>query len=694
MTNIPNTLNNTFKIIAHKKLDDEKKELIIWSKTVWVNKDVELSAQVDSEYEINEVKWYKGYDQEYVAEGNSYTVTVDQGTSLQQVYKATATVKETTTGEIEEFSATIVISIDKINPSFFNDDASNINDKWQTAKNYNIKAYDNQSNIYGYTKIDNRNLGCPLEKSKYSKKEYMKISANGTYNICAIDNAGNTTLRDELKVDHIDNVKMDCEFEIIGNKVDGNQWYIPNSTYPQLTLKLKSLAMGPSGVQLGISTENKGKYTSDYINTLANAFVTTKIDSNKKGVTYYGFVRSQSGNNKSCSITLYYEHSITAPKFTSATSTYDTITAMFDTGSAISGISEAKCYLTDANGNVTGNGTLSGNNCNFTVPATSGNTKYYFKKCITSKAGNTSCSTVANKDNVGYCTAGNYTTKAEKIANTEGSCSKKCGTGTRTYKYKNIYTSNYNSQSCGTSGELVGSENCNTQGCCSKTNYTYSDWGTCSQACDGGTQTRTVTYTSAYDGSICSTGAPAVAASTLSQACNTQSCLTDLRLCTQNLNLSKGTGGVLIYTNKVDKAYTKIEYQIKFTKIEYANGHCDIQVAAKNCGACNTDGTVGGSGTDKDGFAPAACPVATWNNVFQSNKKTSLFDWSSAHSNGHTFTGTITLDNSAKILNTDTNKNETPNLKDYHIRVQCFAPSSASGKLNIDKANSYIKVGN
>ena len=105
---------------------------------------------------------------------------------------------------------------------------------------------------------------------------------------------------------------------------------------------------------------------------------------------------------------------------------------------------------------------------------------------------------------------------ASKVVSHYGSwssCSKSCGTGTqsRTVYYKSSYDGNV---SCGTSTQT---QNCNTHTCCSSTTPSYGSWSACSQPCGTGTQTRTVTNKSTYDGSVCST-------STQSQNCNTAGC--------------------------------------------------------------------------------------------------------------------------------------------------------------------------
>lgn len=101
-------------------------------------------------------------------------------------------------------------------------------------------------------------------------------------------------------------------------------------------------------------------------------------------------------------------------------------------------------------------------------------------------------------------------------------CSASCGGGTQT-RTKTV-TSNINNSVCESKTET---QSCNTMDCCSDTTTAYGDWGSCSASCGGGTQTRTGTKTSIYDGRLCET-------ITESQSCNTQKCCTNVTKWTCN----------------------------------------------------------------------------------------------------------------------------------------------------------------
>ena len=96
-------------------------------------------------------------------------------------------------------------------------------------------------------------------------------------------------------------------------------------------------------------------------------------------------------------------------------------------------------------------------------------------------------------------------------------CTKTCGGGTQVRKKEVIKPAKNGGKECGV---LAETQQCNTQACpvnCEVS--TWSDWGSCSKTCGGGTQTRmrTITVQSANGGNAC----PQL---TDTQNCNTQSC--------------------------------------------------------------------------------------------------------------------------------------------------------------------------
>jgi len=104
------------------------------------------------------------------------------------------------------------------------------------------------------------------------------------------------------------------------------------------------------------------------------------------------------------------------------------------------------------------------------------------------------------------------------------SCSASCGTSGTQYRTRTA-TSKYNGQSCSISGSNQRQEQaCNRRDCCESSALVYSDWSswsTCSKTCGGGTQYRTRTATSKYNGQSCSISGTN---QRQEQACNTQSC--------------------------------------------------------------------------------------------------------------------------------------------------------------------------
>ena len=141
------------------------------------------------------------------------------------------------------------------------------------------------------------------------------------------------------------------------------------------------------------------------------------------------------------------------------------------------------------------------------------------------QAGNWSCDTGYTGDCSAVCNAGNFQAVSNQCSGAGtwtpgawGTCSNTCGTGTQTRTYTCV------GGVCTTPQPADDSQSCTNYSTC---NFTWQSgsWGTCSVTCGGGTQTRTVVCkrsdgTTVSD-SNCSGTKPAS-----SQTCNTTACAT------------------------------------------------------------------------------------------------------------------------------------------------------------------------
>ncbi len=524
----------------------------------WTNEDVKLSFEWNESdkgtIKEESIQWYKG--DEIIAGTNSYSyiVTVPTTAKQEQLYKVKLTA--TKDGQDIEYTGMKFVKIDKKNPEFYNNAVTPSGD-WQSSKDYSINAYDNESGLKGYWSGVNTTEDCPNEQSQYSSKKTFKFENTAfdkaNLKICIMDNAGNVKSI-EQEIEKVDGIQPSCQILVNGQPAE-NKWYIGN----QMTVSTKSSITNISGTNWGISNNNSEvNYNEKSI--IENSNITSK--------SYYGFIKSGAGLTNTCNATVKYEHDITAPVISGSSSNYNSITATYNTGSAISGIKNTTCHLTDANGNIKSNGTLNSNgSCTFSVPATSANSIYYFKKCITSNAGNSICSTVSSKTTVGYCTSGNYTTSIVNKSYTS-SCPA-CGSGTRNYTYNEKYTSKYNNLSCGNSGTKSSSETCSgLPSCCSSTRASYGNYGGCSAVCGTGSQTRTVNYYSNYDGSFCGSAQQ-------SSSCNTQDCCSKTHIGSYSGygSCSVGCGGGLMYRS----AYYYSDYDGRYCRTASEGALCNTQ---------------------------------------------------------------------------------------------------------------------
>ena len=495
--NIPNKLTTDFKIEMYDgslnntlEYNDNKK---------WWTKNNVILKTIFANGENNEVTWYEGYGEEEIAKctGGENNVCVDTSDSkilyvnsnsvLQQNYTAKSTDKDG-----NPVIARVRVYIDKLAPSFYQNHADKINDKWSSSTiDYKVSAYDNESGLYGFNDETIEGQECPTDFSEYKRSKKISFNSNGKKHVCLIDNVGNTN-DTTFEVTHIDKTKMSCNFvvddgAIAGNSVDGVQWYKSD-----IGIKLVANEVGLSGVMLGMNDQNKETYqTTNYIMDKKDAYIGISYSANTKAFTKYGFIRNQAGTKGSCQASYGIEKTITAPTFKKSTSTYDSIEIEYTAGEAISGIAETKCYQIESDGTKT-EGRVSKDNCVFSVKATDTNTEYSFQKCITSKAGNDACSEIQKVSNVGYCTEGNYDYK-------DGTkCSSKCiGTLER------LAYSKYNKYRCTSKDKTSGGKACDQTENDGEPTY---DKG-CPTACDTAASTIYATKTqkkkSKVDGTAC-----------------------------------------------------------------------------------------------------------------------------------------------------------------------------------------------
>ncbi len=536
--NIPNELTKGFKIVMYEQEETDGKETKLEydsNKKWWTKKNVVLRTIIPEESKpISKIEWYEGYNNEpiksingEILSDNGKTLKVTTNSVLQQNYIAKLTYED---GNI--LKARVRVYIDKINPNFYASDAKKINDEWKAGElnkdyiDYNIKAYDNESGLYGYKEIGENDV-CPTDFESYKKSKKIVLKNNGTRKICLIDNVGNKNEK-TITVDHIDNTPMNCNFSVdgtIGGKDNNNlQWYTSS-----ITIKLNPEKIGLSGVTLTMVDE-KGKnyYKEMQYNEnqeINEYFKTDEINENRK-VTVNGTIKNQAGTSNDCSINVGVEPSIVAPTDHKIDTYYNKIIARYTLGSAISGIKNEVCELYDSSNNLKSSyNPGEKTDCIFENLENKEDTKYSIRRCITSYAGNSDCSELREVKIPGYCTSTTTMDNGDAYTVSGSSCSKLCGGGTQAAKQPKIDVSNYNSSIC-KRYEVDTTLSCNTMSCCSNTYAHTEAWGQCSAKCGGGTQYRNVWYTSVYDGSTCPNGAPPVSSS---QSCNTMSCCSSIK---------------------------------------------------------------------------------------------------------------------------------------------------------------------
>ena len=107
------------------------------------------------------------------------------------------------------------------------------------------------------------------------------------------DNVGNTRECSYNLTTMVDKTAPTCEITVdASSKMGNNNWYIGNV---KLLLSTKDNLSGVS--EYGITTNNTPEYNGSKTATLTN-------DTDRNGVTYYGYVKDKAGNTGSCKITV------------------------------------------------------------------------------------------------------------------------------------------------------------------------------------------------------------------------------------------------------------------------------------------------------------------------------------------------------------------------------------------------------
>lgn len=435
--NALNEVNQTFQIKMYE--GKISKSSIFNGNTTnnsyWTKNDVVLEAVLnnkDYEDKIKKIEWYIGYNQTPDKEQTTMYYNVTTDSVLQQNYTAKLYVDDE--GKEKIFTATVRVYIDKINPSFYENDAIGLDDIWEREKIYKIASYDNESNIYGY-QLKNADESCPTSINDYKKSNKFKITKNGKYKACIIDNVGNRNEK-EITINHVDRIPPRCEW---GGEM--TTWTKENRT---ITLVGKDDESGSTSKYSWSYTKGTTKTASlEYtISDLAGNTTKCKktanvyVDKDAPSKPTVGSIGSVNGSNVIGSIQ------------NKASGSNDGIG---------SGVKEYR-YLITNTPNIPANKNSFTTNITFTRSC---GTSYYAWVVAVDHVGNISDIVSLGSTSDGINSYSSFT-----------SCSKSCGGGTQTRT---------NSCALITTGL---SQSCNPQSCCSsvETIYSYGPWS--SYSCD------------------------------------------------------------------------------------------------------------------------------------------------------------------------------------------------------------------
>ena len=350
---------------------------------------------------------------------------------------------------------------------------------WTTTPGYVTNWKEKNFNNERYKTSVSLTLDVPQNKNEdyYLVVEPVMVrDANGNYQ----------TQTFKSNVFQFDNTMPTCTITENGTKGLDN-WYV---TEPNITLTYDDTRGEVSGY-----TVQKTKATDFSEINFKNKTTATQGDTKK--ITWYGYIKDAAGNIVECSTNEFKVDTTPPEKPTSGkislsgTSSSATMSEASGSTDATSGVKEYRYVIK------TSSGAPENTSDDFTTSRSytrSCGTTYYGYAIAVDNAGNKSA----------VYSMGSASDGADSYSDWS-SCSKDCGTGTKT-----------RTNTCAlVTWDL--SANCNTHDCCSSVRTEYGDWSTCTKKCGTGTKTRTVKTYSTYTGNQCTSTTETV-------NCNTMGC--------------------------------------------------------------------------------------------------------------------------------------------------------------------------
>ena len=495
-------LKNTYAIKIIKENNEEIEDK-------WYNEPFIVKANAYDET-INNYIWTTEQNPNAIGTENTYDLNIlvnERGGILNDLFYISGINKE---GKVIR-SAGQRIKIDTIKPKIDNINVSNSTD-WVKEKTISVELSDVGSGIYSYsfdTEKECQNeeswieLDIPKNKTTISKI----VNQMGTYYFCAKDGAGNEITSDEIKVDKVDGVPPKCSYDGEStNWINGSRTILFGCEDNESGCKYIENADNRTECNDKICLKTYEFKNSAKTENIANTIGTFTIYDQVGNKTVCP-ITDENNENKKTDLDVYLDNdkpiidSVVVKSKEVYNSREITVTIIVsDNHSGMNSVcvttsgKDSDCNWLDINTCTKSNGKYTCN-IDYTLPSSEGSgTRYSIFGHAKDNVGNTS-----NKNVVytmyAYCKKTSFSDYGSW-----SSCSKLCGSGTKTRKvYYNDYY--FSSHSCPTESE---SKSCNTMSCCSSTYKSGSPtYGSCSASC--GTGKRSVNYKtySNYDDSYC-----------------------------------------------------------------------------------------------------------------------------------------------------------------------------------------------